>query len=130
MDLLAAAAQGDTHTISSLLNSKSIDINFQNKVNGWTALHWACKMNQIPAIKLLLAHGAKILLNFNNQSPIDVSKDPQTVGNILKSSIPNNRSMDLIQDLLMELSDSSLQKIYSKFNASCKQDLLNILKNL
>lgn len=138
MDLLAAAAQGDTHTITSILNSKSVSVDFQNKVNGWTALHWACKRNHIPTVKLLLAHGAQILYNFKNETPLDVAQDPQNLQLILKGSIMSNKSSEankvdeteeLLETVINELSSSSLERILSKFHICSKQDLLIKLKN-
>lgn len=125
MDLLAAAAQGDTHTITSILNSKSVDVNFQNKVNGWTALHWACKRNEIPTVKLLLAHGAKNIKNFKDQTPLDVAQEPQELELLLKE----NDSSELLESVLNELSTASLEKILTRFDLVSKQDLLIRLKN-
>jgi ankyrin repeat protein len=122
MDLLAAAADGDTHTIASILNSKSIDINFQNKVNGWTALHWACKKNQIPSIKLLLAHGAKNIKNFKDQTPLDVAQYRKSVESLFKDT------SELLESVVEELSAESLERILKRYDLVSKNDLLDKLK--
>ena len=34
-------------------------LNSRHKINGWTALHWAAKRNNVEAIKILMSNGAK-----------------------------------------------------------------------
>lgn len=48
---------GDVEAVQLLL-SQNVDINSKNQVNGWTALHWACKRNNEQVVKLLMNHGA------------------------------------------------------------------------
>ena len=45
-----SACYGDVDAMSSLLKA-GVNVNSVNKMNGWTALHWACKVNSnnIPA---------------------------------------------------------------------------------
>ena len=128
MDLAQAAADGDTHTITSLLNSKTININSQNKINGWTALHWACKRNQIPTVKLLLAHGADhTIKNFKNQTPLQVSQNPEIIKSILIPTLNSHPS--LLELIIDELSENSLGRILQKLNLNSKQELLLLLVN-
>ncbi|KAI8794010.1 ankyrin repeat domain-containing protein 40 [Biomphalaria glabrata] len=55
--LREAACVGDLVLISKL-ESQGVDINSKNTVNGWTALHWACKRNHGSVVKYLLEKGA------------------------------------------------------------------------
>ncbi len=57
--LLRAARQGDLKTVSSLLDFGA-DIETANPGNGWTPLFWAAVKGNAPAIRLLLARGARI----------------------------------------------------------------------
>ena len=50
----------------------SIDINSQNKLNGWTALHWAYKRNHTKIIEFLIKNGAKEIKNFKGEIPSDL----------------------------------------------------------
>ena len=40
-----SACYGDVDIMNSLLNA-GVNVNSQNKMNGWTALHWACKVRK------------------------------------------------------------------------------------
>ena len=51
--LREAACYGDWEAIGRMIaNDKDIEINSQNKVNGWTALHWAAKRKHIKVVKV------------------------------------------------------------------------------
>ena len=51
--LREAACYGDWEAIERMItNDKDIEINSQNKVNGWTALHWAAKRKHIKVVKV------------------------------------------------------------------------------
>ena len=51
--LREAACYGDWEAIERMIaNDKDIDINSQNKVNGWTALHWAAKRNHMKVVQV------------------------------------------------------------------------------
>ncbi|XP_072028827.1 ankyrin repeat domain-containing protein 40-like [Amphiura filiformis] len=52
-----AASIGDQETLGRLLQ-EGVDINSQNHMNGWTALHWASKRGHAPLVQFLLAKGA------------------------------------------------------------------------
>ncbi|KAG5886170.1 hypothetical protein JTB14_024850 [Gonioctena quinquepunctata] len=70
--LREAACIGDTEAITSLL-SQNIDINSQNSVNGWTALHWACKRGNEQISKILIENGADPnIKNFKGLTPSEV----------------------------------------------------------
>ena len=51
--LREAACYGDWEAIGRMIaNDIDIDINSQNKVNGWTALHWAAKRKHIKVVEV------------------------------------------------------------------------------
>ncbi|XP_048762857.1 ankyrin repeat domain-containing protein 40-like [Ostrea edulis] len=56
--LREAACIGDLESVKSLIESSGVNINSQNKINGWTALHWAAKRNHSSLVSYLLLHGA------------------------------------------------------------------------
>ena len=71
-----SACYGDVDAMSSLLKA-GVNVNSVNKMNGWTALHWACKVssNNIPATlithynygwhtRLQVSYGTKMPLLF------------------------------------------------------------------
>ena len=49
--LREAACHGDIEAIQALISS-GIDVNSKHKMNGWTALHWAARRNEIQSIKV------------------------------------------------------------------------------
>jgi len=42
---------GDIEAVENLIK-KGVEINSQNKMNGWTALHWAAKRNHMNVVKV------------------------------------------------------------------------------
>jgi ankyrin repeat protein len=59
--LLKAAAIGQTQVVEELLDQHGINIDFSDpKLEGRTALHWACKNGHLQVVKLLAEHGAVI----------------------------------------------------------------------
>ncbi|KAJ8946303.1 hypothetical protein NQ318_004192 [Aromia moschata] len=77
--LREAACLGDIEAVTALL-SENIDVNAQNSVNGWTALHWACKRGNEEVAKLLVSHGAdKSIKTFKGETPIDLCGYPNTL---------------------------------------------------
>ncbi|KAL1488984.1 hypothetical protein ABEB36_014764 [Hypothenemus hampei] len=72
--LREASCVGDIEAVEILL-SQNVDVNSQNPVNGWTALHWACKRGNETVARLLLRHGAdKCVKNFKGETASDISK--------------------------------------------------------
>lgn len=69
-----AACNGDVESLTKLLDSLSVDVNSQNKVNGWSALHWAAKRNHKAVIEFLLNKGAdKNLTTAKGEKPVDLT---------------------------------------------------------
>ncbi|CAG9763127.1 unnamed protein product [Ceutorhynchus assimilis] len=70
--LREASCLGDLEGVETLL-ARNTDVNSQNPVNGWTALHWACKRGNERVARLLLSHGAdKNVRNFKQETPSDI----------------------------------------------------------
>ncbi|XP_060521516.1 ankyrin repeat domain-containing protein 40-like [Cylas formicarius] len=70
--LREAACLGDVESVRALL-SRNIDVNARNQVNGWTALHWACKRGNEQIVRLLLNNGAdRTVENVQGQTAGDV----------------------------------------------------------
>ena len=55
--LREAACYGDIDAVHKLL-AQGADVNGQHLINGWTALHWAAKRNNLQCVELLLSKGA------------------------------------------------------------------------
>ncbi|KAJ2722433.1 hypothetical protein GGI07_003331 [Coemansia sp. Benny D115] len=73
-DFREMAALGNLKAIMAFLRG-GINIDHQNKMNGWTALHWACARNNISVIELLIRAGANLSIENNKgERPIDVCK--------------------------------------------------------
>ncbi|KAJ8974721.1 hypothetical protein NQ317_000387 [Molorchus minor] len=71
--LREAACLGDKVAVITLLSENSINVNSQNTVNGWTALHWACKKGNDEIAEILIAHGAyKTLRDYRGETPYDL----------------------------------------------------------
>ncbi|CAH1154652.1 unnamed protein product [Phaedon cochleariae] len=70
--LREAACLGDVDAVTTLL-SQNIDVNSQNSMNGWTALHWACKRGNEDIAKILIANGAdQHIKDFKGLLPFEV----------------------------------------------------------
>ncbi|KAJ3019081.1 Ankyrin repeat domain-containing protein 40 [Thoreauomyces humboldtii] len=68
------AANGEVERIEAYVRA-GISINSQNRVNGWTALHWASARSQAEAVRYLLQEGADdSIRSKDGKRPIDVAK--------------------------------------------------------
>ncbi|XP_052781390.1 ankyrin repeat domain-containing protein 40-like [Mya arenaria] len=65
--LRESACIGDLDQVIKLVEHDHVNVNSQNNINGWTALHWACKRNHIDIVKYLLAHGADNAIQNTNK---------------------------------------------------------------
>ncbi|KAJ2163998.1 hypothetical protein IW143_006177, partial [Coemansia sp. RSA 520] len=52
------AALGNLKAITAYIRG-GVDLDSQNKMNGWTALHWACARGNIEVAGFLIRAGAK-----------------------------------------------------------------------
>lgn len=83
--LREAACHGDVQAIETII-SNGIDVNSKHKMNGWTALHWAARRNNVEAVKILMSNGAKVdIENNEGKTPGQVAAD-ENVRNILGST--------------------------------------------
>ena len=71
--LLEVCYLGDVHAVKKVVESGA-DINFANKVNKWTPLHWAVSQNHVALAKYLVEEGAdREAYNDKGQTPIQLS---------------------------------------------------------
>ena len=74
-NLREASCIGDYDAVSGLL-ANGVNVNSQNSVNGWTALHWASHRGHARVVSLLLGQGAdKNSRTKNGQLPLDLAKN-------------------------------------------------------
>ena len=55
--LREAACYGDVDGLIAMLDAGA-EVNGQHKINGYTALHWAAKRNNLQCVEVLMAKGA------------------------------------------------------------------------
>ncbi|GAB1598421.1 ankyrin repeat domain-containing protein 40-like isoform X1 [Argonauta hians] len=74
--LREAAAIGDIIKLRQLIEQLHVDINSQNSLNGFTALHWATIRSHPSVVAFLLTHGAdKSIKNFDGNIPAELTSD-------------------------------------------------------
>ena len=67
---------GDERSARALVDS-GVDINSQNRMNGWSCLHWASKRNHCNLVGFLVARGADVSLKtFKQEKAIHLTTDP------------------------------------------------------
>ncbi|KAG0225570.1 hypothetical protein BGW41_004615 [Actinomortierella wolfii] len=77
MDLMEMAAIGNLKAVLHYLHS-GVDVNAQNPMNGWTALHWASHRGHEPIVRALLMRGArKDIKELKGRTPADLAKKPE-----------------------------------------------------
>ncbi|KAJ2610417.1 hypothetical protein H4S08_003621 [Coemansia sp. RSA 1365] len=73
-NLREMAALGNLKAVRAYIRS-GVDMNSQNKMNEWTALHWACVRENKDVAEFLICIGANTALKNNKgQTPLDVCK--------------------------------------------------------
>ncbi|XP_033108092.1 ankyrin repeat domain-containing protein 40-like isoform X2 [Anneissia japonica] len=95
--LREAASCGDNEEIQKLLNL-NVDVNSKNQVNGWTALHWACKRGQINAVSILLDNNADRTAETNSGETPDQLTTKAEIHRLLgvtPESVVANRSLPI-----------------------------------
>ncbi|KAJ2496891.1 hypothetical protein GGH96_005498 [Coemansia sp. RSA 1972] len=81
------AALGNLKAITAYIRG-GVDVDSQNKMNGWTALHWACARGNIEVAGFLIRAGAKTgIKNHKDQTPLDVCKSEE-----LRAIFPEHES--------------------------------------
>ncbi|KAJ3374634.1 hypothetical protein GGF31_006531 [Allomyces arbusculus] len=77
--LREAAALGNAKALSFYLTA-GVSPNAQNKINGWTPLHWAAQRSHVQLVNVLLRHGADpTVKNYKQQTPRDVASNPDVL---------------------------------------------------
>ncbi|KAH3860699.1 ankyrin repeat domain-containing protein 40-like [Dreissena polymorpha] len=72
--LRESACTGDLDQLKRLIEYDHVNVNSKNNINGWTALHWACKRNHVNVVKYLLDHGAdKDVQNTSKELPAQLT---------------------------------------------------------
>ncbi|KAK4873592.1 hypothetical protein RN001_012952 [Aquatica leii] len=85
-----AACVGDTEALQTLI-SQNIDINSKNTVNGWTALHWACKRGNEEVARILINNGADPTVeNFKGETPAAVCSSSSIYSLLEGDKSPNS----------------------------------------
>ncbi|KAG9071425.1 hypothetical protein KI688_005637 [Linnemannia hyalina] len=75
-DLHEMAAIGNLKAVLHYCQS-GVNINAQNTMNGWTALHWASHRGHEPVVRALLMRGAsKTVQNIKGETPGNLAKKP------------------------------------------------------
>ncbi|KAF9409619.1 hypothetical protein BGZ94_001898 [Podila epigama] len=75
-DLHEMAAIGNVKAVLHYCQS-GVNINAQNSMNGWSALHWASHRGHEPVVRALLMRGAsKDVKNNKGQTPVDLATKP------------------------------------------------------
>ncbi|KAJ1901513.1 hypothetical protein LPJ66_000736 [Kickxella alabastrina] len=73
-DFREMAAMGNIKAVTAYLRS-GIQVDHQNKMNGWTALHWACARGHLKVADMLIRAGANLhIKNAKSQRPVDICK--------------------------------------------------------
>ena len=62
MNIFAAIEKKDIKRVAEILQDTSFDVNKADNDN-WTPLYWACRINNLDIVKLLLANGAQESIN-------------------------------------------------------------------
>ncbi|KAJ2713196.1 hypothetical protein H4R19_002376 [Coemansia spiralis] len=73
-NLREMAALGNLKAVRAYIRG-GVDVNSQNKMNGWTALHWACIRGNRDVVEFLVRAGADAgIADSKGKTPLDVCK--------------------------------------------------------
>lgn len=73
-ELREAACVADLEHLKKLID-EGVDVNSKNKINQWTALHWAKSRGNVMVAELLVAAGASLhAVNSEGKTPAEVAK--------------------------------------------------------
>jgi len=92
--LRESACYGDEDALTSLLQS-GVNVNSANAMNGWTALHWACKRGHVKCKQLLISWGANTeILSSTGETPL--SLEPKCKSSTSNCHVQDSNSNDSI----------------------------------
>eukprot|EP00127_Corallochytrium_limacisporum_P004680 Clim_evm34s172 gene=Clim_evmTU34s172 len=90
-DLRQAAALGNLEKVTKLVK-QGVDMNGQNKMNGWTALHWAVHRGNNDVVSFLMVNGAdKTLKNQRGETASALVKSEKTAKILGEPSVPEDQ---------------------------------------
>ncbi|XP_040572390.1 ankyrin repeat domain-containing protein 40 [Lepeophtheirus salmonis] len=122
MELLEASCYGDIDTIKTLLHS-GVDPNYTQKMNGWSALHWAAKRNYLEVVELLLSNGANAALKTrDSKMPSDLATDNKVLAVL---NAPPKNSADTPMDSFIP-NYIKYPPLSHKVDLSNRKDLTNV----
>jgi len=95
MDVREAAYTGDVDALRKFVEEFGTDINDQQPINQWTALHWAVKGGYARAVHYLCSHGADVnIKNKDGKRPIDMELTPEIAAIFGLTTIPEKEGND------------------------------------
>ncbi|KAI8593823.1 hypothetical protein BDZ88DRAFT_403882 [Geranomyces variabilis] len=93
--LRESAALGQADKVLFYLETVGVNINAQNKVNGWSSLHWASQRGNAEIVSLLLNHGAdETLKNTKGQTAVELAKRDEVRALFTSAPLPPNDTAD------------------------------------
>ncbi|KAJ1964031.1 hypothetical protein IWQ62_003043, partial [Dispira parvispora] len=100
------SALGNARAVRLLLNA-GVNVNSTNSVNGWTALHWACRRNQPTIVDILLNVGGAdpMLRNRNGQVARDLTSDE-----VIRQMLDDSATIPVVNSDTADPTDSILTK--------------------
>ncbi|CAF2154259.1 unnamed protein product [Rotaria magnacalcarata] len=126
------ASKGDIHQIQTLLSNKpNLNVNSQNAMNGWTALHWAAKRNHTQVVEYLLEKGANKDIQTNDKlTPAHVCNN-ESLRKILESNTSdNNASYESIANATLPIIPNYLRHpVFPYISSEPRSNLPNLLAN-
>ncbi|KAG2235462.1 ankyrin repeat-containing domain protein [Thamnidium elegans] len=85
--LREVAALGNYKAVIHLAHS-GVNLNSQNAMNGWTAMHWAAHRGHVNVITALLKSGADPLIKTNKgQTALDLAANHEEAASVLRSAV-------------------------------------------
>ncbi|KAF8978338.1 hypothetical protein BGZ46_006574 [Entomortierella lignicola] len=128
-DLHEMAAIGNLKAVLHYCQS-GVNINAQNRMNGWTALHWATHRGHEPIVRALLMRGArKDIQNKKGETPVDIATKPDICALYNKEVAiePNNEDQDSSTPKFVPayLAQPDLSKLWSLPDGSTDDPKLN-----
>ncbi|KAF9432386.1 hypothetical protein BGZ76_010887 [Entomortierella beljakovae] len=111
-------------------SQSGVDLNAQNNMNGWTALHWAAHRGHEPIVRALLMRGARTdILNKKGEAPAELARKPEICALFGKESEsgPANQEGDSDKPTFTPayLANPELSKLWSVPEGSVEDPKIN-----